>query len=223
MQVTKLVDNYRSHEALLKLYSDMFYHGELCMKADSRVTHLLTSWEGLPRKGFPLVFHGVQGEDMREGNSPSWFNPVEAVQVSSSPSFLSLPLCLPLFTPLICLPGCSLCAVTERQLHICSKACRHSRHHTLQKTSKSSLTPLLCSSPHYPFPLPSQVEKIRQLLCSVGVEEVRVGSVEEFQGQERQAIIISTVSHMMVMCTVCPTLKLHLHTHTHRFVQHVTS
>lgn len=99
MQVTKLVDNYRSHEALLKLYSDMFYHGELCMKADSRVTHLLTSWEGLPRKGFPLVFHGVQGEDMREGNSPSWFNPVEAVQVSSSPSFLSLSLsACPLYT-----------------------------------------------------------------------------------------------------------------------------
>ena len=101
MQVTKLVDNYRSHETLLKLYSDMFYHGELCMRADSRVTHPLTSWEGLPRKGFPLVFHGVQGEDMREGNSPSWFNPVEAVQVSPSPSlspflFLSLSLCLPL-------------------------------------------------------------------------------------------------------------------------------
>lgn len=76
------------------------------------------------------------------------------------------------------------------------------------------MTSSLNSSPHYPFPLPSQVEKIRQLLCSVGVEEVRVGSVEEFQGQERQAIIISTVSHMMVMCTVWPTLRLHLHTHT---------
>ena len=103
MQVTKLVDNYRSHETLLKLYSDMFYHRELCMRADSRVTHPPTSWEGLPRKGFPLVFHGVQGEDMREGNSPSWFNPVEAVQVSPSPSLspflsLSLSLCLPLYT-----------------------------------------------------------------------------------------------------------------------------
>ena len=25
--------------------------------------------------------HGYQGEDLREGNSPSWFNPMEAVQV----------------------------------------------------------------------------------------------------------------------------------------------
>lgn len=47
------------------------------------------------------------------------------------------------------------------------------------------------------LPLLSQVEKIRQLLCSVGVEEVKVGSVEEFQGQERQAIIISTVRIVM--------------------------
>ena len=29
---------------------------------------------------FTYVVH-LQGEDLREGNSPSWFNPVEAVQV----------------------------------------------------------------------------------------------------------------------------------------------
>ena len=81
LQVTKLVDNYRSHESLLKLYSDVFYHGELQPRADPALTHCLCRWELLPRRGFPLVFHGTQGEDMREGSSPSWFNPVEAVQV----------------------------------------------------------------------------------------------------------------------------------------------
>ena len=47
-------------------------------------------------------------------------------------------------------------------------------------------------------PFPSQVEKIRLLLQRVGVEGVKVGSVEEFQGQERRAIIISTVCHVIV-------------------------
>ena len=84
LMVTKLVNNYRSHSFLLRLYSDTFYHGELAACADTKMTSLLCEWEGLPRKGFPLVFHGVMGEDMREGNSPSWFNPVEIVQVNGT-------------------------------------------------------------------------------------------------------------------------------------------
>ena len=28
-----------------------------------------------------MIFHGVYGEEKREGNSPSWFNEYEAVQV----------------------------------------------------------------------------------------------------------------------------------------------
>ena len=81
-QVTKLIDTYRSHEAILHPYSELFYHGELVPRATPTTSHVMCQWEELPKKGFPLIFHGLESEDMQEGNSPSWFNPIEALQVS---------------------------------------------------------------------------------------------------------------------------------------------
>lgn len=60
LQVTKLVKNYRSHSALLALPSRLFYHRELEVCADPKVVTSLLGWEKLPRKGFPLIFHGVR-------------------------------------------------------------------------------------------------------------------------------------------------------------------
>ena len=78
---TKLVRNYRSHPSILKVPNEMFYNNDLVASADVFRTHAYQSWEHLPKKGFPLIFHGVEGEDMREGNSPSWFNSEEATIV----------------------------------------------------------------------------------------------------------------------------------------------
>ncbi|XP_069765517.1 RNA helicase Mov10l1 isoform X5 [Narcine bancroftii] len=145
--VTKLVNNYRSHSSLLHLPSKLFYHNELKMSMDQSVANTFCNWEKLPKKGFPIIFHALRGDEMREANNPSWFNPKEAVQV---------------------VRYCCLLAK-------------------------------LCTSPVQPCdigiitPYQKQVQKIRVLLRSVNLEDIKVGSVEEFQGQEKMVIIVSTV------------------------------
>lgn len=79
--MTKLVQNYRSHPKILKLASSRFYNNILIPKGDPFTTHSLQTWEHLPdpakRNRFPLIFHGVEGQDSREQSSPSWFNSEE--------------------------------------------------------------------------------------------------------------------------------------------------
>jgi helicase MOV-10 len=81
--VTMLVRNYRSHPAIIDLPSKLFYFDRLLPCADMAAVQSLCSWPGLASPGtdFPVLFHGLVGKDMREGNSPSWFNPDEAVAV----------------------------------------------------------------------------------------------------------------------------------------------
>ncbi|XP_054476043.1 RNA helicase Mov10l1 [Anoplopoma fimbria] len=145
--VTKLIYNYRSHEALLTLPSKLFYKSELCFKASRAIVETLCKWKTLPKKGFPLLFHGVRGTEMREGNNPSWFNPVEAVQV---------------------------------MIYCCQLA-------------KKLYNPVDPSDIGIIAPYKKQCEKIRVLLGKVGLSDIKVGSVEEFQGQEFLVIIMSTV------------------------------
>ena len=72
--ITKLVRNFRSHEKLLELPADLYYDGELVAAADEMVVNSLLGWKGLKTPGFPLLFHGVVGQDLREEKSPSFFN-----------------------------------------------------------------------------------------------------------------------------------------------------
>ncbi|XP_063011951.1 RNA helicase Mov10l1-like [Melospiza melodia melodia] len=152
--ITKLTKNYRSHSALLALPSKLFYHKELEVCADTSVVTSFLNWEKLPRKGFPLIFHGIRGSETREGRSPSWFNPAEAVQVMTY-----------------------CCQLARREY------------------SAVPVTDIGVIAPYR-----KQVEKIRFLLRSIDLEDIKVGTVEEFQGQEYMVIILSTVrSQKMVI------------------------
>jgi helicase MOV-10 len=101
----------------------------------------------LPNPQVPLIFHGIQGEHEREGNSPSWFNSHEIKVV------------LNYVAALVGFRG-----ITPASIGIVT-------------------------------PYRKQVEKLRIGLKSKSAHynEVTVGTCEQFQGQERRIIIISTV------------------------------
>lgn len=76
--ITKLLSNYRSHPDIIRLPNEMFYDNELKYCADKMIRECFCSWDKLPKKDFPVIFHGVVGKNEREEQSPSFFNAVEA-------------------------------------------------------------------------------------------------------------------------------------------------
>ncbi|XP_026673868.1 probable RNA helicase armi [Ceratina calcarata] len=149
--VTRLIFNYRSLPEILELSSSLFYDSELKAQVspkESKEAKLLETLAAeLPeRKGSPpaIVFHGVIGENCKDNDSPSWYNPVEATQV-----YLYL---LKLYK----------CGLSPDDVGIIT-------------------------------PYQKQVLQIRELLMELNVELPKISSVEGFQGQERNVIIISVV------------------------------
>uniref|UniRef100_A0A3Q4GL09 RNA helicase n=1 Tax=Neolamprologus brichardi TaxID=32507 RepID=A0A3Q4GL09_NEOBR len=156
--VTKLLRNYRSHSAILKIPNELFYENELQVFADQWERETYCNWEYLPKKGFPVIFHGVMGKDEREANSPSFFN-VSEIEVLID----------------------YLTKLMETQ-------------------GKKGLPKLSATDIGIIAPYRKQVEKIQKALRFVpalsrwsDLKELKVGSVEEFQGQERKIIMVSTV------------------------------
>lgn len=145
--IMKLVRTYRSHPAILKLPNEMFYDGDLLACGDKLSTHSLAKWEHLPQQGFPIIFHAVNGENLREGTSPSWFNREEAQEVVN---YVNL----------------------------------------LVNQSRPSVQ---CADIGIITPYARQAQKIRKLLKHLNFPDIKVGSVETFQGQEKRCIILSTV------------------------------
>ncbi|XP_066500136.1 putative helicase mov-10-B.2 [Hoplias malabaricus] len=158
--VTKLLRNYRSHRSILKIPNELFYDGELQPFADEFSTNMYCNWEHLPKKNFPLIFHGVHGKDERESNSPSFFNTSEITKVVD-----------------------------------------YLKKLLLSGQGKKGITRISPKDIGIITPYRKQVEKLkkaitkcdRELKVYEDIEKLKVGSVEEFQGQERRVIIVSTV------------------------------
>uniref|UniRef100_A0A8D3CYH4 RNA helicase n=1 Tax=Scophthalmus maximus TaxID=52904 RepID=A0A8D3CYH4_SCOMX len=155
--VTKLLCNYRSHPAILKIPNELFYDKELQCHADEILRNSYCSWAHLPQIGFPLIFHGVTGVDERESSSPSFFNRAE-VEVL-----------MDYVKKLLQTHGKKgLATIAPRDIGIIApyrkQVGRHAHASNLEKCRHTWIQ-----------------------ICS------RVGSVEEFQGQERRVILVSTV------------------------------
>jgi len=145
---TTLVQNYRSHEALLSLPSTRFYNGQLVAKAQKNQSDSVNTWEELPNQvDCPLLFYGVSGHHAREDNTMSYFNTAEVSVLVD----LVQKLC-----------GSKTAQVHPRDIGIIA-------------------------------PFRKQVYKIRQLLRQRFLGMIRVGTVEDYQGQEEKVIFISTV------------------------------
>lgn len=75
--VGRLVKNFRSHPSLLSVPAKLFYNSNLVPRGPKEITDIFLGWDALPNKKCPLVFHGVLGQHLQEGSSPSFFNPQE--------------------------------------------------------------------------------------------------------------------------------------------------
>ncbi|MFS8002630.1 putative DNA helicase [Helianthus anomalus] len=143
--VTKLVRNYRCHQHILSLPSELFYKGELVACKEDDTLYPLTWKDYIKNPEFPVLFLGVQGVDEREGNNPSWFNRIEASEV------------------------------VEVIMNLKDRG--------IKNEDIGVITPYR-----------QQVLKISKALeMNVAGSEIKVGTVESFQGQEREVIIVSTV------------------------------
>lgn len=80
-RIVKLTKNFRSHPDILHYPNQVFYAGDLRPHGKPAIINAYSQWSRLPKKGFPIIFHAVEGEDKREASSPSYFNIDEITQV----------------------------------------------------------------------------------------------------------------------------------------------
>ncbi|RUS27314.1 hypothetical protein BC938DRAFT_483436 [Jimgerdemannia flammicorona] len=174
---TNLVRNYRSHRDMLVVPSGLFYHDTLEPFADPRVSHsvIRAGWSGLPNPAVPMVAIHVAGERndvlaeaARGDGRVGWWNYREAVRVVSVIKSL----------------------VWQRESgegvevggQDGDETGRNGREPVVRPQDVGVITPFR-----------EQVKRVRAMLRAVGLNTVDVGAVEDYQGQERRVVVVSTV------------------------------
>ncbi|KAH9035956.1 P-loop containing nucleoside triphosphate hydrolase protein [Lactarius hengduanensis] len=76
--IVDLQRNRRSHGAIIAWPNRYLYKDRMHASASPDVSHLLLQSDVLPRMGFPIVFHGIKGRELRTQHSPSYLNVHEA-------------------------------------------------------------------------------------------------------------------------------------------------
>ena len=79
--IVHLVDNYRAHNKIMDIYSEIFYEGRLNCKTDPAEANKMLKWDKLRNPLIPVLFQHVEGVEGRDQNSPSWFNQTEIDKV----------------------------------------------------------------------------------------------------------------------------------------------
>ncbi|KAI0258992.1 P-loop containing nucleoside triphosphate hydrolase protein [Gloeopeniophorella convolvens] len=144
--VVDLQRNRRSHGAIIAWPNRYLYEDIMRAHATAEISRYLLESNVLPKKGFPIVFHGIKGSEKRTKHSPSYFNVHEASLVRDYCQQL----------------------VSDRE----------------RKIYEEDIGVIA--------PYKAQVRTIRDLLKMARLEGITVGSVEQFQGQERKVIIVAT-------------------------------
>eukprot|EP00933_Yihiella_yeosuensis_P017529 TRINITY_DN14618_c0_g3_i4.p1 TRINITY_DN14618_c0_g3~~TRINITY_DN14618_c0_g3_i4.p1 ORF type:complete len:837 (+),score=141.02 TRINITY_DN14618_c0_g3_i4:28-2538(+) len=142
-----LTESFRSHPAIMAMYSEVFYAGQLEHKGRPQQLGLLPFFESQGCANAPVILHNVLGTERREPGSASPYNADEVRVVQGY------------IIDLI-------------------------EHGSLQPADIGIITPYA-----------RQVQALQRQIESLGdaFAGIEVGTVEHFQGQERKAVILSTV------------------------------
>ncbi len=165
--------NYRSHPALIKLSSDQFYGGNIKARANEEIVHSLEAWEPLQDTvaaedllGDDIVCEYQEG-DANGRNMPFIFMGLQGEQRHDCDS-----------------PSYYNIAEAEKAITIVESLLR-------SKTVTVTAQDLGILAPYR-----KQVRKLRLMLRAKNLGAVKVGTVDDYQGQEEKIIIVTTVLSM---------------------------